>query len=264
MSARQVRPGRSAVVRHPVGSTVLGVVLRLVGRIAADVDSPSGEPSRQSGVLALLADGQRQLEVGHHHPGRPRVLVDHGHRNHLGRRQRVGDEPGRVLVVVDNVDLLPGQLTHHVAYPLTHGADASALGVQAGNPRSYRDLRTVAGFACHRDDLPRPFGDLGDFQREQFAHQVGVGAGQGDYRFASTATDSHHVAAQPLTVLIDLPGNLLGRRDHTLRALGLAAHSDDDETARIGPAISLHHTGDDIALVGRYRNGPMLYVVFGL
>ena len=52
-------------------------------------------------------------------------------------------------------------------------------------------------------------------------------------------------------MFIDLTGNLLGRRDHTLGALGLAAHSDDDETARVGPAISLHHTGDDLALVGR-------------
>src|SRR6516165_9896370 len=52
-------------------------------------------------------------------------------------------------------------------------------------------------------------------------------------------------------MLVDLTGNLLGRRDHTLRALGLAAHPDDDETACIGPAISLHHTGNDLALVSR-------------
>ncbi len=46
------------------------------GRVAADVDAPAGQPGRQPGVLALLADGQRQLEVGYHHPRRAAGLVD--------------------------------------------------------------------------------------------------------------------------------------------------------------------------------------------
>src|SRR5580693_6450630 len=46
------------VVRKPVGGAVLGVVRRLIGRVPADVDPPSGEPGRQPRILALLADGQ--------------------------------------------------------------------------------------------------------------------------------------------------------------------------------------------------------------
>ena len=45
-------------------------------RVAADVDAPAGQPGREPGVLALLADGQRQLEIGYHHPRRAAGLVD--------------------------------------------------------------------------------------------------------------------------------------------------------------------------------------------
>ena len=61
----------------------------------------------------------------------------------------------------------------------------------------------------------------------------------------------HHVAAQPVTVLICFTGNLFRRRDHTLRPLGLAAHPHDDKTTRVGPAVTLDHTGNDFALMGR-------------
>ena len=63
----------------------------------SDVDPPTGEPGRKSGVLPLPADRQRQLEVRHGHPGRPGRQVDHLDPQRLGRRQRVADErsPGR-------------------------------------------------------------------------------------------------------------------------------------------------------------------------
>src|ERR1700722_20373800 len=124
----------SVIVRQPAGRIVLGMVSLLVGRVPADVDPPAGEPGGQPRILAFLSDGQRQLEVGHHHAGGPGVLVDHGHRDDLGRRQRIGDEARRVVVEVDDVDLLPGQLAHHVAHPLAHRSDAGALGIESGNP----------------------------------------------------------------------------------------------------------------------------------
>lgn len=68
---------RTRSVRGPVGT--------LGRRVTADVDPPTGQPGRESGVLAFLADRQRQLEVRHHHPGRAGNRVDHGHRHHLGR-----------------------------------------------------------------------------------------------------------------------------------------------------------------------------------
>lgn len=46
--------------------------------IAADVDAPSGETRGQSGILPLLANSERQLEVRHDYPRSSRPLVDHG------------------------------------------------------------------------------------------------------------------------------------------------------------------------------------------
>ena len=45
--------------------------------VAADVDAPAGEPRREPGVLALLADGEGELEVRHDHPGGPGPRVEH-------------------------------------------------------------------------------------------------------------------------------------------------------------------------------------------
>src|SRR3954465_6139490 len=45
-----------------------------------------------------------------------------------GRRQRIADEPRRVGVPVDDVDLLPVQLGHDRAHPRAERADAGAPG----------------------------------------------------------------------------------------------------------------------------------------
>ena len=61
-------PGASdRPVRGPSRPTRVRRCRRGVG---PDVDAPAGEPGREPGVLALLADGQGELVVGHDHPGR--------------------------------------------------------------------------------------------------------------------------------------------------------------------------------------------------
>ena len=45
--------------------------------VAADVDAPPGEPRGEPGVLPLLADGERELEVRHDHPRRAGARVEH-------------------------------------------------------------------------------------------------------------------------------------------------------------------------------------------
>ncbi len=58
---------------------------RLPGRlfgVRTDVDAPAGEPGGEAGVLALLADRERQLVVRHGHPGGPGGHVDHLHLAH--------------------------------------------------------------------------------------------------------------------------------------------------------------------------------------
>src|SRR6185437_14784314 len=80
---------------------VVGVVLGL----ADDVDPPPGQAMGEAGVLPLLADRERELAVGHDH-GRLAVVVVDVHLAHLGGRERLGDEPGRLVVPRDDVDLL--------------------------------------------------------------------------------------------------------------------------------------------------------------
>src|SRR5918995_2675271 len=77
-------------------------------RLGADVDAPAGQPRGEPGILALAADRQRELVVGHDHR-RLLVLVVDEHLAHARRAERLGDEAGRLVVVGDDVDLLAAQ-----------------------------------------------------------------------------------------------------------------------------------------------------------
>src|SRR3546814_4276685 len=61
-------------------------------------DAPAGEASGEAGVLALLADGQAELEVGDDHGGGARLDVD-ADLLHLGRRQGLHHEVVRVVEI---------------------------------------------------------------------------------------------------------------------------------------------------------------------
>ena len=124
------------------------------------------------------------------------------------------------------------------------------LAFRPGTLDAHRDLGAMAGLPGHRDDLHRPVGDLRDLQREQLAHQVGVGAGQRDQRLTGPARHTDHIATHPVAVLVALAGHLFGGRDHPFGGLGLAAHPDDDQTAGVGPAVALDDARDDLALAG--------------
>src|SRR5690349_15032880 len=72
---RRVYPQPSILVACPTLRSRRRRRLRLRGgfRVGPDVDAPPGELGGEAGVLALLADGQRQLEVGNNHAGRARI-----------------------------------------------------------------------------------------------------------------------------------------------------------------------------------------------
>ena len=102
--------------------------------LGLDVDPPSGQPRGQAGVLPLLADGERQLVVGHDDQRRAVAGVDPD-LFHLGGLQRVRDQLGRVRAPRHHVDLLAAELVHH-------HADARALRAHARADRI--DARLVA------------------------------------------------------------------------------------------------------------------------
>src|SRR5690606_24936420 len=85
---------------------------RIIGRlvVAADVDAPASETGCEAGVLPLLADRKRQLEVGHGDPRGALAGRDDLDLAHLSRRQGAGHKFGWVVRPVDDVDLLAAQL----------------------------------------------------------------------------------------------------------------------------------------------------------
>src|SRR5262249_55741002 len=113
-----------AVPKDGGASSELAVALAVEGRgglllveraLALDVDAPAGEPGRQPGVHALLADGQRELVVGHDDRGLAVLVVD-VYLPDPGRLERAGDEARRLVVPRDDVDLLPAELADHHAH----------------------------------------------------------------------------------------------------------------------------------------------------
>ena len=103
-------------------------------------------------------------------------LVVDEHLAHAGGRQRLGDEPGGLVVVGDDVDLLAAQLGDDHAHARAARADAGADRVDAVGVRDDRDLRAVAGLAGDVGDLDQAVGDLGDLELEELLDQLGVAA----------------------------------------------------------------------------------------
>src|SRR6476619_7992380 len=101
------------------------------GGVGDDVDSPSRELGGETGVLPLFADGEGELVVGNDHPGRTRRFVGDCDRIHARRREGAGDESRRIVVVVNDVDLLVVQFGHDRPDTGTPFTDAGTLGVHA-------------------------------------------------------------------------------------------------------------------------------------
>ena len=158
---------------------------------ATDVDTDTGEPSGEAGVLALLADGQAELVVRHDDVGLRTVVADDDFL-HLRRRQGLGDEVGQILAVGNDVDLLAAQLVHDHANATATSTDARADRVDVVIVAPHSDLGAVPWFAGTGPDLDDAIGDLGNLELEQPLDQTGMGTA-----------------------------------DHDLRALGSLAHFDD-------------------------------------
>ncbi len=89
--------------------------------------------------MAIAADRQRELVVGNDH-GRLALLVIDDHLAHPGRGERLGDEPSRLVVMGNDVDLLAAQLGNDHPHPRTARADAGADRVDPIGMGDDRDL----------------------------------------------------------------------------------------------------------------------------
>ncbi len=96
--------------------------------LGLDVDAPAGQTVGEASVLPLLADGERQLEVGDDDLGGAGVFVNPDLFD-LGRRQRLGHEVVGVFAERDDVDLFPVELVHDHAHTGATCSDAGADGI---------------------------------------------------------------------------------------------------------------------------------------
>src|SRR5918995_3636273 len=223
---RQGGVGAATAVAEDGGTAAADLLLLVAGvglllgelGLGADVDAPAGEPGGEAGVLALAADRQRELVVGHDHR-RLLVLVVDEHLAHARGAERLGDEAGRLVVVGDDVDLLAAQLGDDHAHARAARADAGADRVDAVGVRDDRDLRAVAGLAGDVGDLHQTVGDLGHLELEQALDQLRVAARDDDARAARRGGDLLDDGLDALRVVVALALDLLGLGQQRLHAL---------------------------------------------
>src|SRR5688572_5168692 len=138
---------------------------------AADVDAPTGELRGKPSVLALLADRERQLPV-RDDDVRGLVIGDDIDTHHVGRREGVGDVLLRLLVPLDDVDLLAAELVDDRLHAEAALANACAPRVDAGLACADGDLGARSRLTRDTDDLHLAVVDLRHLELEQALHQV--------------------------------------------------------------------------------------------
>src|SRR3954452_14542841 len=240
-AAAAVGEDRAAAAAELLLLAVAAGLLLLLGELGlgADVDAPAGEAGGEPGVLALAADRQRELVVGHDHR-RLLVRVVDEHLTHPRGAEGLGHEPGRLVVVGDDVDLLAAQLGDDHAHARAGRPDAGADRIDAVGVRDDRDLRAVAGLAGDVGDLDQAVGDLGDLELEELLDQLGIAARDDDARPAGRGGDLLDHGLDPLRVVVALAVDLLGLGQQRLDALAQL----HERVARVG---LLDDAGDQLA-----------------
>src|SRR5581483_4399661 len=216
----------------------LGLLLRELG-IGGDVDLPAREARGEAGVHALLADRERELVVGDDDGGLLALVVEVD-LAHAGRRQRLRDEPSRLGVPRDDVDLLAAELRHDHAHARAARPDTRADRVDALRVRLDGDLRPVPRLAGDAADLDEPVGDLRHLELEQRLDQLRIAAREDHLRALRAGAHLADDGLDARALLVALAVDLLGPGQQRLDL----AEVDEDV-----PAVArlLDDPGDDLA-----------------
>src|SRR6185312_27346 len=213
-AALAVREKRGAAAGEVPAAVVLagegriGLLLREL-RIGLDVDLPAREARGEAGVEPLLADRERELVV-RHDDGRVAALVVDVDLAHARGRERLRDEPRRLGVPRDDVDLLAAELGDDHADARAARADAGADRVDALGVRLDRDLRAVARLAGDAADLDEAVGDLRHLELEQRLDQLRRTAREDHLRALRTGAHLPDDRLDPRALLVPLAVDLLG------------------------------------------------------
>src|SRR5205823_12240758 len=166
---------------------------------ALDVDAPAGELGGQTHVLALLADGERQLLVFDDDFHDALAVVDDLDTLRLRRAQPVRHERHRILRPLDDVDLLAAELADDRLDARALHADACADRIDVALARVDRHLGAVARFADRAADHHGAVIDLRHFLLEQLDEQRRIRAREHDLRSLGAAIHALDDRADALT-----------------------------------------------------------------
>src|SRR5712691_6517654 len=196
--------------------------------LALDVDVKPGQFGREPGVLALLADGQRELVVRHDHEDRAGLAAllgrGEGDRGHLGRRERSRHESGGVGRPLHDIDLLAAKLAADDLDARAAEPHAGADGIDVALGGDHRHLGALPRLPRRRLDLHDALGDLGNLRLEKPHEKAGVRAREEDLRPFGRLLDLLHVGAHPVVGVVALAGNLLALGDNRLRLAQVHDH----------------------------------------
>ena len=189
--------------------------------------------------MALLADGQRQLVIRHHHAA-GLLALGHEHAQHVRGIQGVCHKLGGIGAPLDDVDLLALQLLHHAIHAAAALSNASAHGVDHHIGGMHGHLGAAARLTGNGLDGHDAAGDLGHLHLKQALDQIGMDAADAHLRAAGThgggALHLQHVHLDVVVVMQHLAGNhvallqnALGAAQIDVHALGLHALHDSGE-----------------------------------
>src|SRR5712691_9628085 len=179
--------------------------------VRLDVHLPAGEARGQACVQSFLADRERKLIIWND-DGRLFGLVVDEDLAHPCGRQRLRDEPRRLGVPRDDVDLLAAELGDDHAHARAAGADARADRVDALGVRLDGDLRAVAGLPRDAADLDEAVADLRHLQLEEGLDQLRIAPRQDYLRSLRARSDLRDDGLDARALLIALAVDLLRTR----------------------------------------------------
>ena len=138
-----------------------------------DVNVPAGQARGEAGILALLANGERELIVGDDDGGVVFILVDND-AVHASRAQGLSDVLRGIFVPLNDVDALVAKLFDNHAHARALGANARANRVEVGLAACDGDFGAGAGLTGDGFDFDHAVINLGHFELEKATDEIGM------------------------------------------------------------------------------------------
>ena len=144
-----------------------------------DVNVPAGQARGEASILALLANGERELIVGDDDGGVVFILVDDD-AVHASGAQSLSNVLRGIFVPLNNVDALVAKLFDNHAHARALGANARANRVEIGLAACDGDLGAGARLTGDGFNFDHAVINLGHFELEKTTDEVGVRTGHDD------------------------------------------------------------------------------------